>query len=115
MRNRSTHRPWRAALALALAVAAGGCAAQVGDACKHNQDCGDQRICDVSQPEGYCTVQGCTQEECPTESICVEFSTRERFCMRACEVDTDCRDGYFCVQGVGPAPFCNSALPGVQP
>lgn len=53
----------------------GGCAAQIGDACQANVECspaGD-RICDRSQFEGYCTVQGCSSASCPDDAVCVAF------------------------------------------
>jgi hypothetical protein len=33
------------------------------------------RNCDHSQPGGYCLIIGCSPDECPSESLCVEFTT----------------------------------------
>lgn len=93
----------RWAFPLLLFVAAAGCAPEIGDSCETSVDCsvnGD-RICDIAQPGGYCTVVGCETDTCPDEAVCVEFrSEPERlasaWCMAGCEEDGDCRDGYLC-------------------
>ena len=83
------------------------------------------RVCDVSQREGYCTIMGCDYSTCPEESACIRFfsgafankscddgcsldelcdlnnqcvprSAESRYCMRTCDSDDDCRDGYEC-------------------
>ncbi len=60
---------------LVTALAASGCGKKIGDGCSTNIDCAQDgtRICDLSQPGGYCTVDGCTEDSCPSESICVRF------------------------------------------
>jgi hypothetical protein len=79
-----------------------------------------------SSPGGYCTIQGCDYATCPDEAVCVRFfsgnftktcmnsdecsldelcavdghcaarSSEVRYCMRTCDSDGDCRDGYEC-------------------
>lgn len=101
-------------LVLVLGSLAGGfgCKPKIGEDCATSVDCsisGD-RICDITQPGGYCTVFNCEPNLCPDDSVCVAFiegtcstasvSTRFRrtFCMRTCEDDGDCRGGsYRCV------------------
>jgi len=91
----------------AVALVAFGCKPQVGDACKLSTDCsvlGD-RLCDTSQPEGYCTIFNCDVDTCPGESVCVEFHPESprfsrRFCVRGCDKGSDCRPGYACVSPV---------------
>jgi len=88
-----------------------GCKPKIGEDCATSTDCsisGD-RLCDVTQPGGYCTVFNCEPNSCPTEAACVAFSEgtcstasvsirfRRTFCMRACEDDSDCRGGYPCL------------------
>lgn len=103
---------------MAVSVVA-GCTPEIGDKCVLSTDCsirGD-RLCDTSQPGGYCTVFNCEPDNCPENSdgICVSFEDEldpacgaaddtqwarfaRTFCMRACEEDSDCRDGYECVK-----------------
>lgn len=122
-------RPLMRFLILATLLVA-GCGKEIGDACVVSSDCspnGD-RMCDISQREGYCTVMGCDYATCPEESACIRFftgsfanktcenspdecsfdelcdlnkrcvpqSAEVRYCMRTCESNDDCRDGYEC-------------------
>jgi hypothetical protein len=59
-------------LACALATA---CGAEIGDSCTTNVECDPLggRICDTSQREGYCTVEGCDIGTCPEEAVCIRF------------------------------------------
>lgn len=101
---------------LALAVLA-GCQPDIGDACSVDAECSatGERVCDTSQPGGYCTIFGCSPTSCPSdESICIAFGhivstvpecvnpnrtspyTRN-VCMATCGGSGDCRSGYDCV------------------
>ncbi|HEX2673824.1 MAG TPA: hypothetical protein VHM25_23255 [Polyangiaceae bacterium] len=120
---------WLAWLALGLvtAVSALGCKPQIGDKCTVSTNCsttGD-RLCDVTQPDGYCTKFNCEPSSCPEDSVCVNFGTtlspvdqlsdpnpevtpggcspsqgnspyKRSFCMANCGSDSDCRPGYRC-------------------
>jgi hypothetical protein len=85
-------------LALVAAPAAlGGCGHDIGDDCKTSADCDPNgtRACDLSQPGGYCTINGCDATSCPSESACIRtfpemFLTQP--CDPACE-DLDCTSG----------------------
>ena len=112
-----------------VAAAAIGCGKEIGDSCIVGSDCdpNGQRQCDVSQKEGYCTIQGCDYATCPEEAACIRFftgffenkdcetneqctfdelcslnkkcvprSSEVRYCMKTCDSDDDCRDGYEC-------------------
>ncbi len=96
-----------------LIILAGGlflsaCQADIGDSCTNSSDCsvsGD-RVCDRTQPGGYCTIQGCDPDTCPGRSLCVEWRfvpgrLSERFCMAPCQGEGSCRDNYDCVNGLG--------------
>jgi hypothetical protein len=92
-------------LPLVAAFACLGCAPQIGKHCGNSLDCSAQgsRICDRTQPGGYCTIMGCEQGTCPSESVCVKFRPQQErlavtYCMATCEVGGDCRDdeGYRC-------------------
>ncbi|MEZ4254272.1 MAG: hypothetical protein R3A78_00935 [Polyangiales bacterium] len=92
----------RAVLFVLLACAAYGCAPAIGDDCDISTDCsvtGD-RICDIAQPGGYCTVFNCDQNSCPDDSVCVEYSydparLAQTWCMAPCEDNGDCRGGRY--------------------
>jgi hypothetical protein len=105
----------RLALTLAL-LGLAGCKPEIGDSCSLSTDCsanGD-RLCDITQPDGYCTIYGCSAGSCPKEAICVAFYSsvstapacydpqdaarlRRTYCMRKCKGEDDCRGGYDCV------------------
>ncbi|HTA18486.1 MAG TPA: hypothetical protein VK989_04300 [Polyangia bacterium] len=86
------------ALVALLAVA---CSHQIGDSCQTSVDCDPSgtRACDLSQPGGYCTIQGCDETTCPSEATCVRYypvdlvkmATNPPYvtCNPACE-DLDC-------------------------
>ncbi len=102
----SPRSPLRTVLHLGLLSALSliaSCAPEIGDACENSVDCDIQnkRICDLTQPGGYCTVRGCERGTCPDDSVCVMFRPApERlaasWCMASCDDDDDCRDHYNC-------------------
>ena len=73
------------------------------------------RLCDTSQPDGYCTIFNCAGDGCPDNAACVLFDpavpgcgyndraggggsrSGRSFCIARCFSDGDCRDGYICV------------------
>lgn len=102
-----------------------GCRPKIGDACVTDIDCSQQgdRICDTTQPEGYCTQVDCDPFSCPEkESICIAFNDapsnvgacnvrgqtspyRRTFCMESCKDGDDCRGGYACVDMTKDNPW----------
>ena len=60
---------------LLAGLLAPACGHNIGDRCQTNIDCAQDssRICDLSQPGGYCTLDGCDDSSCPSEAICVRF------------------------------------------
>ncbi|MDP8999858.1 MAG: hypothetical protein M3O46_07080 [Myxococcota bacterium] len=119
----------RLAATVALAIAAScacailcGCSPVIGDHCALSTDCSVQgtRICDTSQPNGYCTLLSCTANTCPDNAACVEFGasvqgcsyddyaapsrTGRSMCMKRCTSSSDCRqaEGYGCFT-IGPS------------
>ncbi len=93
-----------------------GCQSVIGDGCVLSTDCsfrGD-RLCDTSQPGGYCTQFPCRGNLCPDEASCVLFNSRipgcgfddragstgsrsaRQFCVASCNTNDDCRPGYVC-------------------
>ena len=112
----------RHAVLLAIALASGavvvldGCTPSIGDKCVLSTDCSTRgdRLCDTSQPEGYCTQFNCQANGCPDEAACVLFNAAvpgcgyndragasgsrvaRSFCMGMCATNDDCRGGYIC-------------------
>jgi hypothetical protein len=112
----STRLPLLPAVLLALlGLAALGCTPHIGDECTVSTNCstaGD-RLCDITEPGGYCTIFNCEPDSCPDDALCINFGTalspvdqcyssqgnspyQRSFCMAACSVDSDCRGGYSC-------------------
>ena len=115
-------RAWALAAALLGGAAAlVGCTPEIGDGCRVSTDCsirGD-RLCDTSQPGGYCTLFNCRANSCPDETACVLFQTSvpgcayddrrpsrtsRSFCTAPCDEDGDCREGYVC-RSPGDSPW----------
>jgi hypothetical protein len=71
----------RKILVLVLALAA--CGRSIGDDCETNVQCSAQgdRQCDLSQPGGYCTVEGCDRTSCPDDAVCLRFFPVEALTM----------------------------------
>lgn len=112
-------------LAGALAFWLAGCQPSIGDSCSVDSECSQtgERLCDTSQPGGYCTIFGCDPTSCPSdESICVSFGSvlstvpgcdnpnrtspyARNFCMKTCGDSGDCRDGYECVDMTQENPW----------
>ena len=92
------------------------CTPSIGDKCVLSTDCSTQgdRLCDTSQPDGYCTEFNCAADSCPDEAACVLFNSNvpgcgfddrngaygsrvaRAFCVAKCGKNSDCRDGYVC-------------------
>lgn len=105
-------------------VVLAGCQPSIGDKCVLSTDCSTRgdRLCDSTQPGGYCTQFNCRGDDCPSEAVCVLFSgsvpgcpiddrhapprTGRSMCLFACQTDADCRtgDGYVCADPRG-APY----------
>ena len=80
------------------------------------------RLCDTSQPDGYCTQFNCSRNSCPDNAACVLFNdglqgcgyddrsggfgsrVARAFCVASCGRDSDCRSGYICANPTA-APF----------
>lgn len=104
----------RAVFGLGLCGLLAGCTPSIGDGCLISTDCSSRgdRVCDTSQPSGYCTVLGCRADSCPDDAACVLFEARvpgcgpdgrelsrvgRSLCVKTCAADDDCRSGYRCV------------------
>lgn len=101
---------------LAAGMLLGGCTPHIGDHCQLNTDCSidGTRVCDNSQPNGYCTSFNCVANSCLDNAVCVMVyanvpgcpyddynapsRTHSTLCLKACNTDSDCRngEGYVC-------------------
>ena len=98
--------PKFALLFVVLALLVPACGAKIGDSCTTNVDC-DQygnRDCDLSQPGGYCTVNGCDELSCPSEAVCIRIFPYEAP-GKTCTADADCTSDGLCLPDV-PDSFC---------
>jgi len=104
------------AIGLVAAALAVGCTPKIGDDCTVSTNCsttGD-RLCDTTQPGGYCTIFNCEPGSCPDDAKCVNFGIylspvagcvssqgnspyKRSFCMASCDSNADCRGGYECL------------------
>ena len=94
----------RIASALVLmALVVPACGKDIGDGCSTNLDCDTdgQRDCDLSQPGGYCTINGCDEKLCPGGSVCIRVFPYESP-GAACAQDVDCISAELCL----PDGFC---------
>jgi hypothetical protein len=110
------------AAGLTFLAAVAACTPKIGDSCNISTDCSSQgdRLCDTSQPSGYCTQLNCAQNSCPDEASCVLFGSAipgcgfddrsgpggsrvaRSFCMAQCDSNSDCRPGYVCADPKAP-------------
>ena len=105
-----------------MLAAIASCTPEIGDKCQVSTDCsirGD-RLCDTSQPGGYCTQLNCRGNGCADEAACILFNSAlpgcsfddragpsgsrvaRSFCMAQCESNGDCREGYVCTNPADP-------------
>jgi hypothetical protein len=88
------------ALAACLSVFACG-SPTVGDPCTTRDDCsGKTCLLIAATPGGYCS-DGCdplSTDDCPRGSVCAPNGggPNSPHCLRMCDAQNDCRDGYTC-------------------
>ncbi|MFO0630533.1 MAG: hypothetical protein U0325_33585 [Polyangiales bacterium] len=112
----------RTLVLLAALLAAPSCKKVIGDSCSQSTDCSLQgdRVCDLTQRDGYCTIDACDPGTCPDNAVCVAFNANarrltRRFCMAPCDRDSDCRDGYRCVIPTPAQATCATTAPEILP
>ena len=74
-----------------VVVLAAGCGKEIGDACIVSSDCdpnGQRQCIDPNNHSGYCTIQGCDYDTCPSEAACVRFYTGQ-FNNKTCNPATE--------------------------
>src|SRR4051812_38010306 len=79
---RAVARDPRSLLAAAVIGMLAGCTPSIGDKCVLSTDCSTRgdRLCDTSQPDGYCTQFNCSKNGCPDDSACVLFNANVPGC-----------------------------------
>ena len=97
-------------LLVSLAILASACGKEIGDDCTTNVDCAQDgtRDCDLSQPGGYCTVNGCDEKSCPSEAVCIRvfpYESQDTTCGQNlqcgwCSQDSDCGSSGLCILDV---------------
>jgi hypothetical protein len=107
------------AILLAMAVSAASCGRKIGDSCQTAADCDPSgaRICDISQPGGYCTILGCDETTCPSEATCVRYFPVQflsKPCNPFCE-DQHCSPGTGADSASGDAAACPMLCPAGSP
>lgn len=100
-------------LTLTIAALGGACGKNIGDECKTSVDCSQEseRSCDISQPGGYCTIEGCDERTCPDDSACIRFFPRlfvTKTCtsQAGCTVDELCLEDGRCVPRTSERRYC---------
>lgn len=93
------------------------CRRQIGDACKNSIECSydTDRLCDISQPGGYCTVEGCDERTCPDESVCIRFFPRQyltKSCSEGCAAEELCLDEGRCAPRLSERRYCAASCTG---
>jgi hypothetical protein len=98
-------RVWLLCLSL-LPLALTACGRKIGDECRDQLECNNEenvRSCDLSQPSGYCTIDGCDEVSCPSEAACVRFFPGMEFLTKSCDpsVASTCDPQELCVPSPG--------------
>jgi hypothetical protein len=113
-------RPFmRSIVFVVLASVAAGCGYQIGESCIVDTDCSadGSRVCDETEPSGYCTIIGCDYNTCPESSECVRFYTgafsnepcdyqNEDVSDDACSYDEECSLANLCVPRAAEIRYC---------
>lgn len=100
------------ALLVAPSLLLGACGHDIGDDCKTSADCDPNgtRACDLSQPGGYCTINGCDAKSCPSGSACIRVFPQEMFlsksCDEGCDADELCLDSGKCAKRSQETRLC---------
>lgn len=86
---------WLVTAAAACTQEAGALSLDVGGPCGSDDDCNTDSFCQEGSkfPGGMCSLECASQEDCILSTICSERG----LCLMRCSEDTDCRDGYACI------------------
>jgi hypothetical protein len=103
------------ALLVLFALSAAACGKSIGDECTTNVDCSQDgtRDCDLSQPGGYCTINGCDEKFCPSEAVCIRIFPYEASHTNLCAWPAPL-DGVLCPTDQAPADPSTCVCPADQ-
>ena len=82
---------------------AGSAGGAIGDDCGSDSDCQPPAdgTCMTDMPGGYCATPDCeSTADCPVGAMCIILTgdgTEETWCLDECDANSDCRDGYTCL------------------
>lgn len=65
-----------------------------GKPCSESTVC--EGVCNLGLPDGMCTEVCSDQAPCE-QGVCVDFTDTEAYCLPSCEANSDCRQGYSCI------------------
>ncbi|MGM0595730.1 MAG: hypothetical protein ACQES9_01700 [Myxococcota bacterium] len=76
----------------------------LGSECDAETNC--QGICNLGLPDGMC-VEICDEQTPCEEGTCVDFTETQSFCLPSCQENSECREGYSCIENIcrPPATF----------
>lgn len=79
---------------------AGALSPDVGGPCENDDECHPESFCeeDAAFPDGMCSITCKSQDECILSTICSERG----LCLMSCFQDSDCREGYRCIDEKRP-------------
>jgi hypothetical protein len=86
----------------------GGGSSVLGDPCSSNAACGSDGLCIGDWPDGYCTKECSSDQDCAGQGWCYTLNSGQgkiNICLDACITNAECRNGYTC-QGDSGATVC---------
>jgi hypothetical protein len=91
----SSLKPWSWLCLGFVVLGTLACGRHIGDSCSSSADCdptSGTRTCDLSQPGGYCLLEGCDARSCPGDSVCIRVfpgALLSKICSAEVPCDTD--------------------------
>ncbi len=114
----SSLKPWWSWLCLGVIVLGTlACGRHIGDSCSSSADCdptSGTRTCDLSQPGGYCLLEGCDARSCPGDSVCIRVFPGALL-SKTCSADAPCDPDELCLPYTsGPTSSSDGGAPAVR-
>lgn len=79
---------------------AGALSLDVGGPCENDEECNPDSFCEegAAFPDGMCSLACESQADCILSTICSDRG----LCLMRCFDDSDCREGYSCIEEARP-------------